>query len=191
MREMRRSSAFGWKSALELYRKHFPDKTFNVALIAGGSLPPINEDGTPVADGTAPAAVTRMVGDLVAAAAQALPGKLVIQQNGLVADAPPPALVTTLGLAGSLGLLVPGLLVAGLLMTVLPGLSRPLPALTNRATLAPQTMVGAMLLLILVIAVRSWTQIGFSTYVPFGTLERNLRWLFDPSLQLSPPSTPW
>src|SRR6266568_854967 len=81
------------------------------------------------------------------------------------------ALVTTLGLAGSLGLLVPGLLVAGLLMTVLPGLSRPLPARTHRATLAPQTMVGAMSLLILVIAVRSWTQIGFSTYVPFYYLE--------------------
>src|SRR5467141_1575536 len=76
------------------------------------------------------------------------------------------ALVTTLGLAGSLGLLVPGLLVAGLLMTVLPGLSRPLPARTQSATLAPRTMVGAMSLLILVIAVRSWTQIGFSTYVP-------------------------
>src|SRR5207247_2401363 len=62
-------------------------------------------------------------------------------------------------------------LVAGRLMTVLPGLSRPLPARTNRATLAPQTMVGAMSLLILVIAVRSWTQIGFSTYVPFYYLE--------------------
>jgi FSR family fosmidomycin resistance protein-like MFS transporter len=81
------------------------------------------------------------------------------------------ALVTTLGLAGSLGLLVPGLLVAGLLMTVLPGLSRPLPARTQSATLAPRTMVGAMSLLILVIAVRSWTQIGFSTYVPFYYLE--------------------
>src|SRR5713101_6241162 len=76
------------------------------------------------------------------------------------------ALVTTLGLAGSLGLLVPGLLV-----TVLPGLSRPLPARTHAATLAPRTMVGAMSLLILVIAVRSWTQIGFSTYVPFYYLE--------------------
>src|SRR6266850_8201380 len=81
------------------------------------------------------------------------------------------ALVTTLGLAGSLGLLVPGLLVAGLLMMVLPGLSRPLPARTHSATLAPKTMVGAMSLLILVIAVRSWTQIGFSTYVPFYYLE--------------------
>src|SRR5256885_2914836 len=81
------------------------------------------------------------------------------------------AVVTTLGLAGSLGLLVPGLLVAGLLMTVLPGLSRPLPARTQSATLAPRTMVGAMSLLILVIAVRSWTQIGFSTYVPFYYLE--------------------
>src|SRR5229473_4119454 len=81
------------------------------------------------------------------------------------------ALVTTLGLAGSLGLLVPGLLVAGLLLTVLPGLSRPLPARTHAATLAPRTMVGAMSLLILVIAVRSWTQIGFSTYVPFYYLE--------------------
>ncbi|HEY4911526.1 MAG TPA: MFS transporter, partial [Methylomirabilota bacterium] len=75
------------------------------------------------------------------------------------------ALVTTLGLVGSLGLLVPGVLVAGLLMAVLPGLSRPLPARTQSAALAPKTMMGAMSLLVLVIAVRSWTQIGFSTYV--------------------------
>src|SRR2546426_589531 len=81
------------------------------------------------------------------------------------------ALVTTLGLPGSLGLLIPGLLVAGLLMAVLPGLSRPLPARTQGASLAPKTMVGAMSLLILVVAIRSWTQIGFSTYVPFYYLE--------------------
>src|SRR5438093_4725848 len=80
------------------------------------------------------------------------------------------ALVTTLGLAGSLGLLVPGLLVAGLVMTVLAGLSPPLPALTHRATLAPQTMVGAMSLPLLVLAARSCTQIGFCTYVPFYCL---------------------
>src|SRR6266545_3521012 len=35
----------------------------------------------------------------------------------------------------------------------------------------PRTMVGAMSLLILVIAVRSWTQLGFTTYVPFYYLE--------------------
>ncbi len=81
------------------------------------------------------------------------------------------ALVTTLGLPGSLGLLIPGLCVSGLLLAVLPGLSQPLPARTTSATLAPKTMVGAMTLLILVVAIRSWTQLGFTTYVPFYYLE--------------------
>src|SRR5882672_5371977 len=56
------------------------------------------------------------------------------------------ALVTTLGTPGSLGMLVPGLLVAGLLMTVLPRLSAPAPTVArDRASAAgAQTMVGAM-----------------------------------------------
>jgi FSR family fosmidomycin resistance protein-like MFS transporter len=78
-------------------------------------------------------------------------------------------LLTTYGLPGSLGMLVPGLLVAALLTAVLPRLSAPAPTVARdraRATGA-QTMVGAMSLLILVVAIRSWTQLGFTTFMPF------------------------
>jgi MFS transporter, FSR family, fosmidomycin resistance protein len=82
------------------------------------------------------------------------------------------ALVTGFGLHGTLGMAVPGVLVAALLTGMLPWLSAPVPA---RARLgegtAPRTMAGAMSLLILVTAVRSWTQLGFTTYVPFYYLE--------------------
>ena len=79
------------------------------------------------------------------------------------------ALLTGYGLAGSLGMLVPGLLVAGLFMVALPRLSAPPPAVARaRASAAgAQTMAGAMGLLILVVAIRSWTQLGFTTFMPF------------------------
>src|SRR6185437_8113948 len=81
------------------------------------------------------------------------------------------ALITMYGTPGSLGMILPGLLVGGLLMAVLPGLSRPLPARSDGRASAPQTMVGAMTLLVLVISIRSWTQLGFTTYMPFYYLE--------------------
>lgn len=81
------------------------------------------------------------------------------------------ALVTGLGLTGTLGMLGPGVLVALLLAAVLPMLSAPAPARARSATDAPRTMVKAMTLLILVVAARSWTQLGFTTYVPFYYLE--------------------
>ena len=82
------------------------------------------------------------------------------------------ALLTTFGLPGSLGMLIPGILVAGLLTAVLPMLSVPAPAQAKASTVSgARTMVGAMTLLIMVIAVRSWTQLGFTTYVPFYYLE--------------------
>jgi FSR family fosmidomycin resistance protein-like MFS transporter len=79
------------------------------------------------------------------------------------------ALLTGFGLAGSLGMLVPGILVAVLLTAVLPRLSAPPPAAARaRANAAgAKTMVGAMSLLILVVAIRSWTQLGFTTFMPF------------------------
>jgi FSR family fosmidomycin resistance protein-like MFS transporter len=79
------------------------------------------------------------------------------------------ALLTGFGLAGSLGMLVPGLLAALLLTAVLPGLSAPPPAVAAaRASAAgARTMVGAMSLLILMVAIRSWTQLGFTTFMPF------------------------
>lgn len=82
------------------------------------------------------------------------------------------ALLTTFGLAGSLGMLVPGLLVGGLLTLALPHLSAPPPPRARGGAAAdPRTMVGAMALLVAVVAVRSWTQLGFTTYVPFYYLE--------------------
>ncbi len=78
-------------------------------------------------------------------------------------------LLTTYGLPGSLGMLVPGLLVAALLTAVLPRLSAPAPTVArDRASAAgARTLVGAMGLLILVVAIRSWTQLGFTTFMPF------------------------
>ena len=80
-------------------------------------------------------------------------------------------LLTGFGMPGTLGMLLPGLLVSVLLLAVLPGLSRPLPARVQGASLAPKTMVGGMTLLVLVISIRSWTQLGFTTYMPFYYLE--------------------
>jgi FSR family fosmidomycin resistance protein-like MFS transporter len=79
------------------------------------------------------------------------------------------ALLTTFGLIGSLGMLVPGVLVAGLLLAVLPLLSAPAPsaARAQAGRAGAETMVGAMSLLILVVAIRSWTQLGFTTFLPF------------------------
>ena len=79
------------------------------------------------------------------------------------------ALLTGFGLVGSLGMLVPGLLTAALLTAVLPSLSAPPPAAAAaRANAAgARTMVGAMALLVLMVAIRSWTQLGFTTFMPF------------------------
>jgi MFS transporter, FSR family, fosmidomycin resistance protein len=82
------------------------------------------------------------------------------------------ALVTGFGLPGTLGMAIPGVLVAALLAGMLPWLSVPLPAHTQSVgATAPKTMAKAMSLLILVTAIRSWTQLGFTTYVPFYYLE--------------------
>jgi MFS transporter, FSR family, fosmidomycin resistance protein len=79
------------------------------------------------------------------------------------------ALLTGFGLVGSLGMLIPGLLTAILLTAVLPGLSAPPPAVAAaRASAAgARPMVGALSLLILMVAIRSWTQLGFTTFMPF------------------------
>jgi len=82
------------------------------------------------------------------------------------------ALLTGYGLHGTLGMLVPGVAVALLLTAALPFLSAPAPTRAKgSAVAAPRTMVKAMSLLVLLIAVRSWTQTGFTTYVPFYYLD--------------------
>ena len=98
-------------------------------------------------------------------------GVSIFSTGGNIGIAVGPPLITLLlvsfGLPGTLGMLLPGLLVTVLLMAVLPGLSRPLPARAQGATLAPKTMVKGMSLLVLVVAIRSWTQLGFTTFLPF------------------------
>jgi FSR family fosmidomycin resistance protein-like MFS transporter len=84
----------------------------------------------------------------------------------------PPAvtfLVPRFGLPGTLGLLGPGLLVTALLATVLPALvaSPAQGAPTRAAREGGRDMREAMSLLIGVVTVRSWTQLGLVTYVPF------------------------
>ena len=79
-------------------------------------------------------------------------------------------LVTGLGLAGALGMIVPSLVVAALLIAALPWISRastPGVAATARAAERGVNMPRAMALLIGVVALRSWTQLGFTTFVPF------------------------
>jgi FSR family fosmidomycin resistance protein-like MFS transporter len=100
-------------------------------------------------------------------------GVSIFSTGGNIGIAVGPPLLTLLltgyGRTGSLGMLVPGLLVAGLLTAALPRLSAPAPA-TARAhasAAGARTMAGAMGLLILVVAIRSWTQLGFTTFMPF------------------------
>jgi FSR family fosmidomycin resistance protein-like MFS transporter len=78
------------------------------------------------------------------------------------------ALIVGFGTAGTLGMLVPAALVGGLLLTALPMLTREVTAPRGlRARKDGATMPGAMALLILVVSVRAWASLGFTTFVPF------------------------
>jgi FSR family fosmidomycin resistance protein-like MFS transporter len=82
------------------------------------------------------------------------------------------ALVTTLGVAGTLGMLGPSLVMAALLVVALPLIAR--EAAAPRATAASargENMPGAMALLIGVVMLRSWTTLGFTTFVPFFAID--------------------
>jgi FSR family fosmidomycin resistance protein-like MFS transporter len=78
-------------------------------------------------------------------------------------------LITGLGPEGTLGMLLPAVLVGMLLVAVLPMLSREAapakPAVGARREGA--TMPRAMALLILVVSIRAWASFGFTTFVPF------------------------
>jgi FSR family fosmidomycin resistance protein-like MFS transporter len=82
-------------------------------------------------------------------------------------------LVVRFGLRGSIGMLAPASIVGLLLLTVSPRLSvgrtgTPVPVLAREAE---KQRPGAMALLIVVVAIRSWMQLGFSTYIPFYYLD--------------------
>ena len=77
-------------------------------------------------------------------------------------------LIATLGIAGTLGMLVPSVVMAALLLLVLPSLT---PAGASRASrttagVAPN-MPRAMAVLLLAVTIRSWASLGFTTFVPF------------------------
>lgn len=76
-------------------------------------------------------------------------------------------LLTRYGTGGSLGMAVHPLLVAALLFAVQPYLAREAGGRRSAAASAAPTLVGAMTLLVVVVMFRSWTQLGFTTYVPF------------------------
>jgi FSR family fosmidomycin resistance protein-like MFS transporter len=81
------------------------------------------------------------------------------------------ALVTTLGITATLGMLAPTILMAALIVAALPLLAReaaaPRPKHMTASGGAAANMPGAMALLMLVVALRSWTTLGFTTFVPF------------------------
>jgi FSR family fosmidomycin resistance protein-like MFS transporter len=77
------------------------------------------------------------------------------------------ALVTIVGLTGSLGLLAPTLIASMLLLAVLPAFSQSAAPRAAAAASRGVNMPRAMALLILVVTIRSWTTLGFTTFVPF------------------------
>ena len=95
--------------------------------------------------------------------------------NAGIAVGPPLVTLLIAGFAGdgTLGLLVPTLIVGALLLAALPLLTR--EARGPRASARPAgrgvTMPGAMALLILVVTVRAWASLGFTTFVPFYYLD--------------------
>jgi hypothetical protein len=83
--------ATAWRRMLTLSTQAFPDKFFNVALITTNGLPAFLPSGTPV---YTPASQVQQLSDdmlsmLINIAGQKLPGKLVVQANGLVGSGPP------------------------------------------------------------------------------------------------------
>jgi len=81
-------------------------------------------------------------------------------------------LVTSFGMPGSLGLLAPSLLMTAVLARALPRLAAPGHA--RRAlgeASGSRPMITAMALLILIVTLRSWTQLGLTTFVPFFYLD--------------------
>ena len=77
------------------------------------------------------------------------------------------ALIAGLGLAGTLGMIVPTVLVTAVLLAVLPMMARPAAAASRPTRAHGRNMTRAMAILMLVVTIRSWAQLGFTTFVPF------------------------
>lgn len=83
-------------------------------------------------------------------------------------------LVTGLSIAGTLGMLAPSLVVGGLILAALPFIERAAtaPRAAGAAAGRGVNMPGATALLIFIVAIRSWAQTGFTTFVPFYFLDQ-------------------
>jgi FSR family fosmidomycin resistance protein-like MFS transporter len=81
------------------------------------------------------------------------------------------ALVTTLGLGGSVLMLVPALVVAAFFVAVLPRFTVATRTASTVTATSGVNRPGAMALLVLVVMLRSWTSLGFTTFVPFYYLD--------------------
>lgn len=77
-------------------------------------------------------------------------------------------LITSFGLGGTLGLLVPSAIMTLAIVGMLPAMSRATTPETA-ATRRPHgtSMPGAMALLVAIGSLRSWSSMGFATFVPF------------------------
>jgi FSR family fosmidomycin resistance protein-like MFS transporter len=79
-------------------------------------------------------------------------------------------LVVNFGLHGTMGMIVPAAVVATILSFASPRIAhqkRTLAVLNKDA----KNRNGAMTLLVAVVTIRSWTQLGFATYIPFYYLD--------------------
>jgi len=75
-------------------------------------------------------------------------------------------LVATWSTTGTLGLAVPPLLVGGLMLASLPSFGVVTASPSVKRARIGETMPRAMALLILVVMIRSWATLGFTTFVP-------------------------
>jgi FSR family fosmidomycin resistance protein-like MFS transporter len=78
-------------------------------------------------------------------------------------------LIAVFGMRGSLGLMLPALIMTGLFLWGLPYISSSQVRVGAHGTSPTQrkNMAGALTLLILVVSLRSWAQLGFMTFIPF------------------------
>ncbi len=82
-------------------------------------------------------------------------------------------LVVNLGLRGTLGMIGPSVALSALILPALSavGAESRVRSTASRVNPAEANRWGAMAILIVVVAIRSWAQLGFATYIPFYVLE--------------------
>jgi FSR family fosmidomycin resistance protein-like MFS transporter len=82
------------------------------------------------------------------------------------------SLVTHFGLLGTMGMILPGILMAAILLLYMPMLSGPVASAHKESSKGPRIPLTAMqkkafLLLIAIATIRAWGQFGLASYIPF------------------------